>query len=153
MALSQLFWDVLMPWNLKSTYFSLKIINFSQFKHLICHLCCILNKILKFETSTSLHSVFIHNLYSVPTFLESGLYKQYIEATHLQEIFRDAPKSMLGMFQMLQQTFTEPSENNSTFIINTQQWYMHTHTHIYLKRLLCADCFIYYFLIFGAYAE
>ncbi len=41
--------------------------------HLICHLCCILNKILKFETSTSLHSVFIHNLYSVPTFLESGL--------------------------------------------------------------------------------
>ncbi len=46
---------------------------FSQFKHLICHLCCILNKILKFETSTSLHSVFIHNLYSVPTFLESGL--------------------------------------------------------------------------------
>ncbi len=31
-------------------------------------------KILKFETSTSLHSVFIHNLYSVPTFLESGLY-------------------------------------------------------------------------------
>ncbi len=30
--------------------------------------------ILKFETSTSLHSVFIHNLYSVPTFLESGLY-------------------------------------------------------------------------------
>ncbi len=27
MALSQLFWDVLMPWNLKSTYFSLKIIN------------------------------------------------------------------------------------------------------------------------------
>ncbi len=28
---------------------------------------------LKFETSTSLHSVFIHNLYSVPTFLESGL--------------------------------------------------------------------------------
>ncbi len=37
-------------------------------------LCCILNKILKFETSTSLHSVFIHNLYSVPTFLESGLY-------------------------------------------------------------------------------
>ncbi len=46
---------------------------FSQFKHFICHLCCILNKILKFETSTSLHSVFIHNLYSVPTFLESGL--------------------------------------------------------------------------------
>ncbi len=46
---------------------------FFQFKHLICHLCCILNKILKFETSTSLHSVFIHNLYSVPTFLESGL--------------------------------------------------------------------------------
>ncbi len=41
---------------------------------MICHLCCILNKILKFETSTSLHSVFIHNLYSVPTFLESGLY-------------------------------------------------------------------------------
>ncbi len=40
----------------------------------MCHLCCILNKILKFETSTSLHSVFIHNLYSVPTFLESGLY-------------------------------------------------------------------------------
>ncbi len=33
-----------------------------------------LNKILQFETSTSLHSVFIHNLYSVPTFLESGLY-------------------------------------------------------------------------------
>ncbi len=32
------------------------------------------DKILKFETSTSLHSVFIHNLYSVPTFLESGLY-------------------------------------------------------------------------------
>ncbi len=32
-----------------------------------------------FETSTSLHSVFIHNLYSVPTFLESGLYnaRQY----------------------------------------------------------------------------
>ncbi len=28
MALSQLFWDVLMPWNLKSTYFSLKMINF-----------------------------------------------------------------------------------------------------------------------------
>ncbi len=28
MALSQLFWDVLMPWNLKSTYFSLKIIHF-----------------------------------------------------------------------------------------------------------------------------
>ncbi len=27
MALSQLFWDVLMPWNLKSTYFSLKIKN------------------------------------------------------------------------------------------------------------------------------
>ncbi len=47
---------------------------FSQFKHLICQLCCILNKILKFETYTSLHSVFIHNLYSVPTFLESGLY-------------------------------------------------------------------------------
>ncbi len=38
----------------------------------VCY--CILNKILKFETSTSLHSVFIHNLYSVPTFLESGLY-------------------------------------------------------------------------------
>ncbi len=74
MALSQLFWDVLMPWNLKSTYFSLKMIHFFQFKHLICHLCSILNKIMKFETSTSLHSVFIHNLYSVPTFLESGLY-------------------------------------------------------------------------------
>ncbi len=28
MALSQLFWNVLMPWNLKSTYFSLKIIHF-----------------------------------------------------------------------------------------------------------------------------
>ncbi len=28
MALSQLFWDVLMPWNLKSTYFSLKMIHF-----------------------------------------------------------------------------------------------------------------------------
>ncbi len=28
MALSQLFWDVLMPWNLKSTYFSLKIRHF-----------------------------------------------------------------------------------------------------------------------------
>ncbi len=27
-ALSQLFWDVLMPWNLKSTYFSLKMIHF-----------------------------------------------------------------------------------------------------------------------------
>lgn len=26
------------------------------------------------ETFTSLHSVFNHNLYSVPTFLESGLY-------------------------------------------------------------------------------
>ncbi len=41
---------------------------------MICHLRCILNKILTFETSTSLHSVFIHNFYSVPTFLESGLY-------------------------------------------------------------------------------
>ncbi len=30
---------------------------------------------LKFGTSTSLHSVFIHNLFSVPTFWESGLYK------------------------------------------------------------------------------
>ncbi len=28
MALSQLFWDVLMPWNLKSTYFSFKMIHF-----------------------------------------------------------------------------------------------------------------------------
>ncbi len=28
MALSQLFWDVFMPWNLKSTYFSLKMIHF-----------------------------------------------------------------------------------------------------------------------------
>ncbi len=28
MALSQLFWDVLMPWNLKSTYLSLKMIHF-----------------------------------------------------------------------------------------------------------------------------
>ncbi len=28
MALSQLFWDVLMPWNLKSTYFSLKMMHF-----------------------------------------------------------------------------------------------------------------------------
>ncbi len=28
MALSQLFWDVLMPWHLKSTYFSLKMIHF-----------------------------------------------------------------------------------------------------------------------------
>ncbi len=28
MALSQLFWDVFMPWNLKSTYFSLKFIHF-----------------------------------------------------------------------------------------------------------------------------
>ncbi len=28
MALSQLLWDVLMPWNLKSTYFSLKMIHF-----------------------------------------------------------------------------------------------------------------------------
>ncbi len=28
MALSQLFWDVLMPWNLKSTYFPLKMIHF-----------------------------------------------------------------------------------------------------------------------------
>ncbi len=28
MALSQLFWDVLMPWNLKSTYFSLTMIHF-----------------------------------------------------------------------------------------------------------------------------
>ncbi len=28
MALSQLFWDVLMPWNLKLTYFSLKMIHF-----------------------------------------------------------------------------------------------------------------------------
>ncbi len=55
---------------------------FSQFKHLICHLCCILNKILKFETSTSLHSVFIHNLYSVPTFLESGLYFIQLENTN-----------------------------------------------------------------------
>ncbi len=33
-----------------------------------------MSSILKFETSTSLHSVFIHNLYNVPTFLESGLY-------------------------------------------------------------------------------
>jgi len=40
----------------------------SHFQHLICHLYCILNIILKFETSTSLHSVFIHNLYSVPTY-------------------------------------------------------------------------------------
>ncbi len=32
MALSQLFWDVLMPWNLKSTYFSLKMIHFLSLK-------------------------------------------------------------------------------------------------------------------------
>ncbi len=60
-----------MPRNLKSTYCSLKMIHFLSLNVM---LCCILNKILKFETSTSLHSVFIHNLYSVPTFLESGLY-------------------------------------------------------------------------------
>ncbi len=58
MALSQLFWDVLMPWNLKPTYFSLKMIHFLSL-NIWYVICCILNKILKFETSTSLHSVFI----------------------------------------------------------------------------------------------
>uniref|UniRef100_A0A672LD37 Regulatory factor X7 n=1 Tax=Sinocyclocheilus grahami TaxID=75366 RepID=A0A672LD37_SINGR len=52
----------------KSKYPSVKLFvtipsPFFPFKHLICHLCCILNKILQFETSTSLHSVLIHNLY------------------------------------------------------------------------------------------
>ncbi len=74
MALSQLFWDVLMPWNLKSTYFSLKMIHFLSLNIWYVIYVVFWIKILKFETSTSLHSVFIHNLYSVPTVLESGLY-------------------------------------------------------------------------------
>ncbi len=46
----------------------------SHFQHLICYLYSIVNKIQVYEICKLLHSFFIHNLYSVPTFLESGLY-------------------------------------------------------------------------------
>ncbi len=46
----------------------------SHFQHLICYLYSIVNKIYIYEFYKLLHSFFIHNLYSVPTFLESGLY-------------------------------------------------------------------------------
>ncbi len=46
----------------------------SHFQHLICYLYSIVNKILVYEIRKLLHSFFIHNLYSVPNFLESGLY-------------------------------------------------------------------------------
>ncbi len=46
----------------------------SHFQHLICYLYSIVNKIKVYEICKLLHSFFIHNLYSVPTFLESGLY-------------------------------------------------------------------------------
>ncbi len=46
----------------------------SHFQHLICYLYSIVNKIYVYEICKLLHSFFIHNLYSVPTFLESGLY-------------------------------------------------------------------------------
>ncbi len=73
MALTQLFWDVLMPWNLKSTYFSLKMIHFLSLNIWYVNYVVFWIKYWNLKTSTSLHSVFIHNLYSVPTFLESGL--------------------------------------------------------------------------------
>ncbi len=72
-----------------------------EFKHLICHLCCTLNKILKFETSTSLHSVFIHNLYSVPTFLESGLY--VVKAENITFFFY-IPLNLLRWKETLRET-------------------------------------------------
>ncbi len=53
-----------MPFNLKSTYFSLKTIHFLSFKHLICHLCCILNKILKF---LNFHIICILFLFTICT--------------------------------------------------------------------------------------
>ncbi len=46
----------------------------SHFQHLICYLYSLGNKIYVYEICKLLHSFFIHNLYSVPTFLESGLY-------------------------------------------------------------------------------
>ncbi len=45
----------------------------SHFQHLICYLYSIVNKKYVYEICKLLHSFFIHNLYSVPTFLESGL--------------------------------------------------------------------------------
>ncbi len=87
MALSQLFLRCVDAMKFKINLFFPLNDTFSQFKHLICHLCCILNKILKFETSTSLHSVFIHNLYSVPTFLESGLYISTCKCIYLFNVY------------------------------------------------------------------
>ncbi len=40
----------------------------SHFQHLICYLYSIVNKIQVYEICKLLHSFFIHNLYSVPTF-------------------------------------------------------------------------------------
>ncbi len=49
----------------------------SHFQHLICYLYSIANKIYVYEICKLLNSFFIHNLYSVPTFWESGLYIIY----------------------------------------------------------------------------
>ncbi len=46
---------------------------FSQFKHLICHLCCILNKILKFETSI-IAFCFYSQFVQCPTFWNRFVY-------------------------------------------------------------------------------
>ncbi len=79
MALSQLSWDVLMPWNLKSTYFFLKMIHFLSLNIGYVHLCFILNKILKFETSHIIAFCFYSQFVQCPNFFGIGfVYTQQV---------------------------------------------------------------------------
>ncbi len=61
-----------------STYFSLKIIHFLSLNIWYVIYVVFWIKYWNLKLPHAMHSVFIHNLYNVPTFLESGLYFRYI---------------------------------------------------------------------------
>ncbi len=70
---SQLFWDLYQATNLKLAHFVLKMLNISQFKHLLCYLCFIVNKILAHVIRKYFSDHFIQIKKTATTFLEFGL--------------------------------------------------------------------------------
>ncbi len=85
---SQLFWDLYQATNLKLAHFVLKILNISQFKHLLCYLCFIVNKILAHVIRKYFSDHFIQIKKTATTFLEFGLqYHRYFNSHKTTLVF------------------------------------------------------------------
>ncbi len=87
------FWECVALMKSKMSQYLAWHFKMSHFQHLICYLYSIVNKIV-YEICKLLHFFFIHNLYSVPTFLESGLYKiMYFQHYLFNSVYTFIPPS------------------------------------------------------------